>query len=69
MKIKWINIAIVSYFLVFIIPVLGYLIVNFYWWLFDGNILNVDKMFASVSVLTVAVPIGAFLVFEIWETK
>lgn len=31
------------------IPLCGYFIVNGYWWLFDGNNLNQDKMFISFT--------------------
>lgn len=42
---------------VVIVPCALYLSVNFYWWLFDGNVPNGDKMGAAAVVVF----LGAFL--------
>ena len=44
--------------LVFTIPLLGYFVVNGYWWLFDGNHLIEDKMAAAAFCGVVAAGIN-----------
>lgn len=48
-KYKWS----ILYTAVFVVPVVAYLMVNFYWWLFDGNVLTADKMMASLFYLSI----------------
>lgn len=59
------KLLITLYWLIFVIPPLGYLVVNFYWWLFGGNVLNGDRMFQSILVLIVAGTVGIILNIEI----
>lgn len=58
------KLAIIIYWLVFVIPSLGYLVVNFYWWLFDGNVLNGEKMGAALCVLMFTGLFGVLVAVE-----
>ena len=37
----------ITFAAVFALPSILYFVANFYWWLFDGNVLNGDKMFSA----------------------
>jgi len=63
---KIVNVLIVFFWLIFVLPLIGYLAVNFYWWLFDGNVLNAEKMIGALCVLIFTGFIGAFLAGEVW---
>lgn len=60
------KLAITAFWVVFVLPSLMYLLVNFYWWLFDGNKLNLNKIIAALGVLFIMLPIGMMISSEMW---
>lgn len=63
------NLGIILYWLVLVIPLLAYLLVNFYWWLFDGNVLDSEKMMAALCVVIGTGPVGVLITSENWEGR
>lgn len=47
-KIAWF-----AFVAVFVLPPRCYLVVNLYWWLFDGKVLSMGKMVAAVAVVLI----------------
>jgi uncharacterized membrane protein (DUF441 family) len=62
-----INLLIIFYWLVFIIPLALFLVVNFYLWLFTNYVPDSDKMGISVGVIIMTITPGLFGAIEVWE--
>lgn len=59
------HIASITIAVLFFIPMAIYFVGNFYWWLWDGNNPNVEKMFAAFVGLLISGYLIAFLQIEV----
>lgn len=62
-----VNVGIVTFWIVFIIPFAMYFVGNFYAWLFANTSPDLDRMIASITVLLLTVPSGVIFGLENWE--